>query len=90
MDLQEKITIPPEVMARQVGEETVILHLTSGNYFGLNAVGARIWQLISQGMPRAAICEALLLDYDVAREDLERDIERLIQDLLSQGLINNA
>jgi hypothetical protein len=88
MDLQERLSIPPEVMARQVGEETVILHLTSGNYFGLNAVGARVWQLISQGVPRAGICEALLPDYDVAREDLERDIERLIHDLLGQGLIS--
>ena len=42
MDSETKLVIPAQVMSRQVGDETVILDLGSGMYFGLDPVGARI------------------------------------------------
>ncbi|WP_158290240.1 PqqD family protein [Ramlibacter sp. WS9] len=88
MTLPDKVTIPPEVMARQVGDETVILDLASGNYFGLDPVGARIWQLITEGRTPAAVRDSLLAEYEVSPDDLERDLDRLLNELLSQGLLS--
>ena len=88
MTLPDKVTVPPEVMARQVGDETVILDLASGNYFGLDPVGARIWQLITEGCAPAAIRDTLLAEYEVTPEDLERDLDRLLGELISQGLLS--
>ena len=88
MNLTDTVTIPPEVMARQVGDETVILHLTSGNYFGLDPVGARIWQLIGEGKPMDHICGVILAEYEVSREQAEQDLVRLIGELRAQGLIS--
>ncbi|MBK9987508.1 MAG: hypothetical protein IPP21_11335 [Betaproteobacteria bacterium] len=42
MNLSDKVTIPTQVMARTVGDETVILDLASGTYFGLDPVGAHV------------------------------------------------
>ena len=42
MEITDRVAIPKDVMARQVGDETVILNLTSGTYYGLDAIGARI------------------------------------------------
>jgi hypothetical protein len=42
MELIGKLTISTNAVARLVGDDTVILHLGSGTYFGLDAVGARI------------------------------------------------
>jgi hypothetical protein len=88
MKLSETIVIPPEVMARQVGDETVILDLASGNYFGLDPVGTRMWQLLSQGKTLADICDILLGEYEVSRENLERDLIRLIQELQARRLVS--
>jgi hypothetical protein len=90
MNLTDKITISPQAMARQVDDETVILHLGSGTYFGLDPVGARIWKLMGEGKTPAEICEVILEEYDVLREDLERDTMKLVQDLLAQDLIGPA
>ena len=49
MNMDSQFVVPPQVRARMVGEETVILHLESGIYFGLDPVGARAWQLIQAG-----------------------------------------
>ena len=73
MDLSNRFVINPNVKARQVGEEMVILDLASGTYFGLDPVGARIWKLMGEGKTLAEICEVMLDEYDVSLEDLERD-----------------
>ncbi|MBE0621759.1 MAG: PqqD family protein [Burkholderiales bacterium] len=90
MNLADKVTIPAQVMARQVGEETVILDLASGTYFGLDPVGARIWQLLSDGKTLAEICAAMLAEYDVSSEDIERDVLSLAQELQSKQLISST
>ena len=88
MNLGDKIMIPAQVVARQVGEETVILDLGSGTYFGLDATGARIWQLMGEGKTLAEICEAMLAEYEVSREAIERDVLDLAEDLCAKQLIN--
>ena len=49
MNINSQFVVPPQVLARVVGEETVLLHLDSGTYFGLDPVGTRAWQLIQAG-----------------------------------------
>jgi hypothetical protein len=88
MNLTDKPTIPAQVMARQVGDETVILDLGSGTYFGLDPVGARIWQLIGEGKTLGEICDTMLDEYDVSREALELDVVELADKLLEQKLIS--
>ncbi len=81
------VAIPPDVMARQVGDETVILHLGSGNYYGLDPVGARAWQMLADGRTPAQACEQLLAEYEVSRAQLEADLGTLLRDLLDNGLL---
>ena len=90
MNLSDKVNVPPEVMARTVGDETVILDLTSGTYFGLDPVGARIWQLLTEGKTLSAVCDAMLEEYEVSRAQLEQDTLKLAQELEAQGLITAA
>jgi len=87
MNLADKVTIPEHVMARQVGDETVILELASGTYFGLGPVGARIWELLGEGRTLAEVCESMLAEYDVSRDEIERDLSELLDALGEKGLI---
>ena len=87
MNLSDKVSIPAQVMARQVGEETVILDLAAGAYFGLDPVGARIWALMGEGHTLAEVCATMLADYEVEREQLEADVLRLATELAERGLI---
>ena len=90
MTLSQKFTIPGQVMARTVGDETVILDLASGTYFGLDPVGARVWQLIGEGKALAEICETMLEEYEVAQEQLQADVMRLAAELAERSLIVKA
>jgi hypothetical protein len=88
MTVARTLTIPPDVMARQVGDETVLLQLASGSYFGLDAVGTRFWQLLGERKQMPEIVGMMLTEFEVHREDLERDLERLVKELLEQGLVS--
>jgi hypothetical protein len=88
MNLTDKATIPAQVMARQVSDETVILDLASGTYYGLDPVGAHIWQLMGEGKTLGEICDTMLDEYDVTREALERDVINLADKLHEQKLIS--
>ena len=87
MELTDKFTISPEAIARQVGDETVILDLAGEAYFGLNRVGTRIWQLMDEGKTVSEICDALIEQYDVSRDQLEQDTLRLARNLAEKSLI---
>jgi len=90
MKLSDRIRIPEEVLARQVGEETVMLQLAKGTYFGLDPVGTRVWQLLCEGRTLEQACDVMVEEFDVSREDVERDLLDLAQDLVRQGLIEPA
>ncbi len=81
------LSIPKAVMARQVGDEIVILDLASGTYFGLDPVGARVWQLLGEGASPVDICETLLAEFDTDRDTLTRDVDKLIAELQARGLV---
>jgi len=87
MNLTDKASIPAQVMARDVGTETVILNLESGVYFGLDPIGARIWQLLCENKTLAEVCDVMLTEFTVERTDLERDVLELAGKLAAQGLL---
>jgi hypothetical protein len=90
MTLSDRVEIPSQVMTRTVGEEVVMLDLASGTYFGLDPVGARIWELMVDGMTLGEIRDQMLAEYEVTQEEIERDILRLAEELNGQGLIQVA
>ena len=76
------------VVSRELEGEAVILNLESGVYFGLNAVGTRIWALIQEHGSLRRVLEVMQQEYDVAPRDLENDLLQLIEQLQSRGLVN--
>jgi Coenzyme PQQ synthesis protein D (PqqD) len=90
MNVDCAFVIPPEVRARMVGEELVLLHLESGIYFGLDPVGARAWQLIEGGKSLSQACDAMIEEYDVSREVLKQDVLALARDLVDKNLLSVA
>ena len=90
MDPSTQLTPSDDAMVRTVADESVILDLASGKYFGLDPVGTRLWQLLSQGCSIEQACIELLGEYEVEEAQLRRDVQKLIADLLAHGLLKVA
>jgi hypothetical protein len=74
-------------MAHSVSEEAVILHTGSGVYYGLDPVGARVWNLIQQPCSVEEIRAMLLAEYDVEPARCEADLMELLEKLRDEKLI---
>lgn len=90
MKLTDRLAISPQVVAREVGTETVILDLASGTYFGLDPIGARVWKLAESGKTLVEVCDIMLDEYEVAREQLEQDVLALAGQLEEKLLVKAA
>ena len=88
MDLQQTITVNPDVISQEVSGETVILDLNSENYFGLDEVGTRIWQLIGEKGDLQGIYDTLLQEYEVTEDRLMVDLEALVTQIADLGLVS--
>ena len=88
MQLSDKFTVSAEVVAREVGGEMVLLDLASGLYFGLDTVGGRIWELLSDS-PRSLteLCDTIEAEFDAPRDRIEADLLALATKLREQELI---
>lgn len=67
--------------------ESVILHLKSGVYYGLNSLGTRIWNLIQDPVSVDEVRAILVKEYDVEPQRCERDLMALLQQLADAGLV---
>jgi len=87
MDLETKLSIPPQVMSRLVGDETVLLDLASGVYFGLDGVGKRIWESIADGDSLGAAVEIIVAEYRVEETQAQTDVIAFANQLIERGLL---
>jgi hypothetical protein len=77
----------PDVLFRELAGEAVLLNLASGVYYGLDAVGTRVWALLSERRTLDQVCAQLLVEYDVDADTLGRDVTALVSDLCEKGLV---
>ncbi len=88
MNPESKLSIPPQVMSRLVGDETVLLDLASGIYFGLDKVGKRIWESITEGHSLGEIAAVITAEYEVDEAQAQADVIEFASDLVERGLLS--
>ncbi|MEO0434774.1 MAG: lasso peptide biosynthesis PqqD family chaperone [Cyanobacteria bacterium J06656_5] len=81
------ISTTPDQIASELGGEAVILNLSTGQYYGLNEVGARVWELIQQPCTVDSILHNLLEEYDVQPDVCKRDLTKILVDMKEACLI---
>ena len=74
-------------LSADLAGEAVIVNLKNGVYYGLDSVGYKIWGLIQERKSVEQIHDAILEEYEVESERLERDLTVLLQRLEDEGLI---
>jgi hypothetical protein len=87
MNLDTTLTVPPQVMSRMVGDETILLDLASGLYFGLDGVGQRIWRAVADGKKLSETVDIIVAEYDVDQDQATADVLQFASTLLERGLL---
>jgi hypothetical protein len=85
--LGERLRVPQRITFRRVREEMALLDVDSGVYFGLDEIGARMWELLVELGNLEAVAQRMEQEYDVTGERLRGDLLRLAEELRAKGLI---
>lgn len=86
VSLGSRVVAAEGQVSNDLGGEVAILDLKAGMYYGLDSVGARVWDLIQEPRTVKEIRDTLTSEYEVDPYRCERDLITLLQKLVDEGL----
>lgn len=75
------------LLESEIDGEAVMMSIEKGEYYGLDAVGTEIWQMLDRPLTFGQICAALLDRYEVDEETCRADVRRFLTSLLRDGTL---
>ncbi|MEL6659380.1 MAG: PqqD family protein [Bacteroidota bacterium] len=89
MKQQETIKYCPTTVVNtgQFGDQLILYHAMSKQYYVLTAVGAQAWQLLDGKRSIADIGKILVKHYTVEIDKVQSDLSELFQGLSDFGLV---
>lgn len=69
-------------------DQKIILNLATGAYFGLDAVGASVWNLLLEPTTVVKVRDAIVTEYAVEPERCKQDLLAFLGQLQANGLVH--
>ena len=79
-----------EQVSTALGDETVLLGMGDGVYYGLDAVGTRLWALLATPRRVSQLVGTITEEFDVTAEQCERDVLALLDELAKRRLVREV
>lgn len=87
LSLQTTVMVSSQQVSCPLGDESAILNLKNSVYYGMNPVGATVWNLLKEPKTVAEIRDAIIEEYEVGEERCEQDLFVLLEEMRREGLI---
>ena len=87
INLNSVITKNAAIISSKMDDEVVMMSIEKGNYYGLNPVAAEIWEMLTEPLSVKTICDRLMEDFDVDREQCFAEVVAYLTKLDSEELI---
>jgi Coenzyme PQQ synthesis protein D (PqqD) len=89
--LQTALSRDSDILRASVGsEEAVLMSVTAGRYYGLNAVASRIWELLETPKTIAQLCAQICEEFEVDAQTCMSEVLKFVQNLIDNGLVHEA
>jgi Coenzyme PQQ synthesis protein D (PqqD) len=76
-----------QIIAQKAASELLLLNMEDGNYYSLNEIGGRIWELCDGKRTVSQVVAALAVEYQAPYSTLENDVLELLDDFRRGNLI---
>ena len=89
LSLSSVVVASTEQISCDVADEAVLLSMKSGEYFGLNVVGADIWKAIQRPRRVQEVRDELLLEFaNVTPEECAGALFDFLEEMHTLGLVD--
>lgn len=76
-----------QVIAQKAANDLLLFNMEDGNYYSLNEIGSRVWELCDGNHSVSQVVAALAGEYDASDQVLEKDVLELLEDFRRGKLI---
>src|ERR1700757_4748617 len=83
----DRVVVPAHVLVRHLDGESVLLNLETEVYFGLDAIGTRMWELMTSAPNIETAYAELSEEFEVEPELLRNNLADLLGQLIDHGLL---
>ena len=80
----------PDQVSGDLDGKIVLLSIENGEYYNMNEVGSRIWELLENPMTVAALIEQLRAEFEVDQDTCEREALAFLAQLQKDKLLRIA
>jgi hypothetical protein len=81
------LEIPDTTLFQELDGECVLLNLANESYYGLDEIGTRMWNVLSESDSIADAMAVLTKEYDIDEKTLRTDLDQFINELLENKLV---
>ena len=93
IDMNSIYTRSEDVIDRQIEDEYIIIPLVGGIgniddcLFSMNKTGKKIWDMLDGTKNPNSIVEDLILEYDIQKDQAQKDVQGFMQELIERQII---
>ena len=80
----------PEIVHADMDDEIVMMSIEKGEYFGIDAIGSRIWEMLEGEKSIGEICAGLCASYDVDESVCRQDVIRFLENMHERNIIETV
>ncbi len=85
--LEVRPTQADGILAQRNDDSLILLNPENGQYFTLDEVGARVWELCDGSHRVAEVVSTLYAEYDAPLNSIQTDVLELLDELASEQLV---
>lgn len=90
LDMHCKIARHPDLLAVPMDGDLVMMSISQGCYYGINPVGARIWEALEMPQSLEALCRMVTAEFEVSAEQCEQDVRLFVQQMLDARVVEQV
>ena len=87
LEANSRIQRHPNIVFSEIDGETVMMDSRFEKYFGMQAIGTRIWQLLEEETNLEAVCTQLTAEFDVDMQRCMEDAQPFVEELFEQDMV---
>lgn len=85
--LTDCVVVNCDLLSADLDGEMVMMDIASGQYYGLNDVGSRLWQEMATPTAVESLCRRLEADYDASPAVIQQGVLRFLGAMLEKHLV---
>jgi ornithine carbamoyltransferase len=87
LSLPQKVKISDHILFQEIAEEFVLLNMETEKYYGLDEVGAKVWEILKEEEETDKLINMLLMEYNVDEQTLRNHIAILFESMKSENIL---